>query len=193
MSDTISIQSMNYHKGGFFERITENIFKNADYNVSVRNTSYGFEIDNLITKENYTIVLQNKLYEKSGISKDILYQWKAKGDQIGADRVIIAIAGQDLKQKLKNVAKALGIYLWTEEEIHTLNNMDTSQKKIDYFYLLFYIPSHLTKGGKVIFTTDLVKMAVDVKMAEKFWKDALKLLGTDCPTDTCEWCCNVTN
>jgi len=31
-------------------------------------------------------------------------------------------------------------------------------------------------------------MKVDIKMAEKAWKDALKLLKGDCPTKSCEWC-----
>jgi hypothetical protein len=58
----------------------------------------------------------------------------------------------------------------------------------DYFFLLFYVPKEVTKTGEVIFDTELVKMEVDVKMAEKFWKDALKLLNSDCPKDSCEWC-----
>jgi hypothetical protein len=58
----------------------------------------------------------------------------------------------------------------------------------DYFFLLFYIPKKVTLTGKVIFDTDLVKMKVDVGMAEKFWKKALKLLNGNCPKNNCEWC-----
>ena len=58
----------------------------------------------------------------------------------------------------------------------------------DYFFLLFYVPSKVLETGQVIFETELVKMDVDVKMAEKAWKDALKLLNGDCPTKCCEWC-----
>jgi len=65
----------------------------------------------------------------------------------------------------------------------------------DYFFLLFYIPKEVTPTGEVIFDTELVKMKVDVKMAEKAWKDALKLLNGDCPEASkndkgkkCEWC-----
>lgn len=58
----------------------------------------------------------------------------------------------------------------------------------DYFFLLFYVPKEVTKTGEVIFDTELVKMKVDVKMAEKFWKDAIKLLNEACPTKCCEWC-----
>ena len=54
----------------------------------------------------------------------------------------------------------------------------------DYFFLLFYIPN------KDIFDTELVKMNVDVGMAESMWKKALRLLNSDCPKDSCEWCSN---
>jgi hypothetical protein len=58
----------------------------------------------------------------------------------------------------------------------------------DYFFLLFYVPNKVTETGEVIFDTELVKMKVDIKMAEKAWKDALKLLNEDCPEKSCEWC-----
>ena len=58
----------------------------------------------------------------------------------------------------------------------------------DHFFLLFYIPNKVTPTGEVIFDTELVKMDVDVKMAEKVWKKALKLLDGDCPKESCEWC-----
>ena len=58
----------------------------------------------------------------------------------------------------------------------------------DYFFLLFYVPKEVMATGEVIFDTTLVKMKVDVKMAEKIWKDALKLLEGGCPKKCCEWC-----
>ncbi|MBU2576775.1 MAG: PD-(D/E)XK nuclease family protein [Nanoarchaeota archaeon] len=58
----------------------------------------------------------------------------------------------------------------------------------DFFFLLFYVPKEVMPTGEVIFDTDLVKMKVDVKMAEKAWKDALRLLEGECPREGCEWC-----
>lgn len=58
----------------------------------------------------------------------------------------------------------------------------------DYSFLLFYIPKEVMDTGEVIFDTKLVKMKIDVKKAEKVWKNALKLLNGDCPKETCEWC-----
>lgn len=42
--------------------------------------------------------------------------------------------------------------------------------------------------GEVIFDTELKKMKVDVKMAEKTWNKAVKLLNGECPDKYCEWC-----
>ncbi len=58
----------------------------------------------------------------------------------------------------------------------------------DYFFLLFYVPKEVMSTGEVIFDTNLVKMKVDVKMAEDTWKKALKLLEGECPKKSCEWC-----
>jgi len=58
----------------------------------------------------------------------------------------------------------------------------------DYFFLLFYVPKEVMVTGEVIFDTTLVKMKVDVTMAEKVWKSALKLLDGECPKKSCEWC-----
>ncbi len=60
----------------------------------------------------------------------------------------------------------------------------------DYFFLLFYVPREVMATGEVIFDTELKKMKVDIKMAEKVWKKALKLLDGECPkkNDECAWC-----
>jgi len=58
----------------------------------------------------------------------------------------------------------------------------------DYFFLLFYVPREVMVTGEVIFDTELVKMKVDVDMAEKAWKKALKLLNSECPKKGCDWC-----
>jgi hypothetical protein len=64
----------------------------------------------------------------------------------------------------------------------------------DYSFLLFYIPKEVMSTGEVIFTSELVKMKIDVADAEKLWKKALKLLAGPCPpkheeeAEKCAWC-----
>lgn len=62
----------------------------------------------------------------------------------------------------------------------------------DFSFLLFYYPKEVLETGEVIFDTKLIKMKVNVKNAEKVWKDALKLLNGKCPKKheekVCPWC-----
>ena len=58
----------------------------------------------------------------------------------------------------------------------------------DYAFLLFYVPKHVQETGEVIFDTTLKKMKIDVKNAEKLWKNAIILLNNKCPGEKCEWC-----
>ena len=63
----------------------------------------------------------------------------------------------------------------------------------DFFFLLFYVPREVMVTGEVIFDTELVKMKVDVKNAEKVWRNALEMLNEKCPekNDECLWCKEV--
>jgi hypothetical protein len=63
----------------------------------------------------------------------------------------------------------------------------------DFSFLLFYIPKEVTETGEVIFNTTLKRMNVSATNAERLWKDALELLGEDCPKERCDWCRWVEN
>lgn len=58
----------------------------------------------------------------------------------------------------------------------------------DYAFLLFYVPKEVMPTGEIIFDTTLKKMKINVKDAEKLFEKAIKLLNSDCPKDSCEWC-----
>ena len=58
----------------------------------------------------------------------------------------------------------------------------------DFAYLLFYVPKEVMSTGEILFDTTLKKMKVDVKNAESIFNKAIKLLNSDCPKESCEWC-----
>lgn len=60
----------------------------------------------------------------------------------------------------------------------------------DYSYLLFYHPTKVLETGEVVFHTDIVKIEVNVKNAEKIIKNALEVLGKDMPEPSpeCGYC-----
>lgn len=51
----------------------------------------------------------------------------------------------------------------------------------EYSYLLFYHPAKVLETGEVVFHTDLVKIPVNAKNAEKILKGALETLGKEMP------------
>ncbi len=58
----------------------------------------------------------------------------------------------------------------------------------NYSFLLFYVPKEVMPTGEVIFDTTLKKMKIDIKNAENIFKEAIKLLNSDCPAKSCDWC-----
>ena len=66
------------------------------------------------------------------------------------------------------------------------------RKTENYAYLLFYHPNKVDSDGDVLFNTDLVKMKINVKNAEKLFAEALKVLSEEIPESGeecgfCEW------
>ena len=58
----------------------------------------------------------------------------------------------------------------------------------DYAYLLFYYPKEVSDTGEVIFDTELVKIKTSAKEGKRYFDNAIKLLNSDCPSKSCEWC-----
>jgi len=70
------------------------------------------------------------------------------------------------------------------------NGYDTE----DFSFLLFYVPKEVKETGEVIFNTELVKMKINIKDAEKILEKALDILNKPCPCrhaedeGVCPWC-----
>ncbi len=58
----------------------------------------------------------------------------------------------------------------------------------EYAFLLFYVPKYVLETGEVIFDTLLARRNINVNNAEKLFEKALKMLNSDCPKESCEWC-----
>src|SRR3989344_7886168 len=92
--------------------------------------------------------------------------------------------------------KTRGYALKEDTHEHYQNQMDiytfllrkNKHETEDYAFLLFYHPKEVKETGEVIFNTDLKKMKVNIKNAEKIWNTAIKMLNEDCPKKSCDWC-----
>jgi len=60
----------------------------------------------------------------------------------------------------------------------------------DYAYLLFYHPDKVNENGDFVFHTDLVRMDISVKNAERIFNEAEKVLEGNMPepSDNCQFC-----
>jgi CRISPR/Cas system-associated exonuclease Cas4 (RecB family) len=60
----------------------------------------------------------------------------------------------------------------------------------DYAYLIFYYPKEVNEQGDVIFDTELVKMEISIKNAERIFKEAVVILENDMPkpAENCDYC-----
>jgi CRISPR/Cas system-associated exonuclease Cas4 (RecB family) len=60
----------------------------------------------------------------------------------------------------------------------------------DYAYLLFYHPDKVNENGDFVFHTDLVRMDISVKNAERIFNEAVKVLEGNMPepSDNCQFC-----
>ena len=75
-------------------------------------------------------------------------------------------------------------------DIYNLLLRKNSYETEDYSYLLFYHPDKVNGNGDVVFNTDLIKMKISIKNAEKIFKDALGVLKGDIPecAEDCKYC-----
>lgn len=63
-------------------------------------------------------------------------------------------------------------------------------KTENYAYLLFFIPENILETGEFIFQTELVKMKINVKHAERLFNKAIKVVKGEMPDSNkeCGWC-----
>ncbi|MBI5881157.1 PD-(D/E)XK nuclease family protein [archaeon] len=75
-------------------------------------------------------------------------------------------------------------------DIYTLLLHKNGYATENYAYLLFYYPDKVLENGDVAFHTDLVKLKIDTKNAEKIFKKAVEVLEGKEPeaAKECEWC-----
>jgi CRISPR/Cas system-associated exonuclease Cas4 (RecB family) len=75
-------------------------------------------------------------------------------------------------------------------DIYNLLLHKNNRKTEDYAYLLFYHPHKVLDNGEVLFNTDLVKLKIDVKNAERIFKQAVEVLEGPEPKagEECQYC-----
>ena len=75
-------------------------------------------------------------------------------------------------------------------DIYTFLLRKNGYETEDYAYLLFYHPDRVNENGDFVFHTDLVRMEISIKNAERIFNEAVKVLEGDMPepSDNCQFC-----
>ncbi|MAG08156.1 hypothetical protein CMO89_01680 [Candidatus Woesearchaeota archaeon] len=75
-------------------------------------------------------------------------------------------------------------------DIYNLLLRKNNHQTEDYAYLLFYHPKKLNPNGDVVFNTNLIKININIKNAERIFKEALEILKATIPKPekNCEYC-----
>jgi len=144
-----------------------------------------------------------KLFGENKSDKELLKKWQnnfkgisftdKKGNELRGAVDNILVKGEklivlDYKTRGYPTKEDTAEHYRLQQNIYNFLLRKNGYKTEDFFFLLFYIPKEVMATGEVIFDTELVKMKVDVKMAEETWEKALELLEGDCPKEKCEWC-----
>lgn len=136
--------------------------------------------------------------------QDKIDLWRSKGLQWeDKDGNVVRGLIDDLLQKDDKVIvfdyKTRGMPLKAETPSYYQDQLDiynflfrrNGYESMDYGYLLFYIPSTMTKGGKVVFSSDVVKLELSVQRTAELVKEAVSVLNGRKPRGTCTYCTYV--
>src|SRR3989344_5766295 len=128
---------MGARKGVLFEKNLERIFKLAGFRTQRNIKINGYEIDVTAEFEDLLIAVQCKQYETSYINvKDLVHQWDSKNKKIDADRVIIAIFGQELTKEERGLAKNFNMIIWDERDVDRYDDLVTDKGRTSREHIL---------------------------------------------------------
>ncbi len=122
-------ESEGNRKGSFLERIIGRVFQKIGFNTKLNSREFGFEADVIARKMRFTVLIETKQYDSSYLNVgSLIHEWASKGKLSGVDRTLLVITGlKNIPEKYQQLAKSLGVYIWDEETVHRLNDLDSKE------------------------------------------------------------------
>lgn len=116
-------------KGSFLERRIAKLFSKIGFETKLNSKEMGFETDVLARKRGFNIIIEAKQYESYINVKSLLHEWSSKGKSVGADKTLLIVTGlKNISESDRALAKRLGVYLWDEEVIHNLHDIENKEE-----------------------------------------------------------------
>jgi len=151
-------------KGSFLERLIARLFDRIGFDTKLNSKEFGFESDVIAKKKGFTIIVEAKQYEGYINLGALIDQWANRARRSGVDRVLLVVTGhKNIPEKYYKLAKDEGIYLWDENIVHNLNDIETKEQL--YFEIgkrleFTEIVEKLEKRAKKIMKIKLISIAI---------------------------------
>lgn len=121
---------MATRKGTLLERNVDTIFSSLGFTTETNVRLNGYEIDILAQQGNNKIIVECKQYESGSLTiRNLIHEWADKGNEIGADRIILVLYGVEIKDSDYNLARQKNMTLWDEEKVIDYINLIIQDKE----------------------------------------------------------------
>ncbi|MBF9018484.1 MULTISPECIES: hypothetical protein [unclassified Oceanispirochaeta] len=117
--------------GNSLESAIEYILNIANIKTENNSIISGYEIDIKAEIGDRLVIIECKNYQNSTmIIRNLIHQWNSKNNLIGANKIILAIAGLVIKQTDRDLASEFDMEIWSQEEITELFNLSLEPNKL---------------------------------------------------------------
>lgn len=125
MSDAINIEATtSRQRGDSLEAAVAHLFNIANFETKRNIFLAKYEIDVWAKIGDRTIVIECKNYQNSSLTiRNLIHQWHSKNDIIGAHKIILVLAGVDVKESDRELASSFDMELWNQEDLSELFNL----------------------------------------------------------------------
>ena len=109
---------MGTRPGTLLEKYIEEIFQSAGFSTRQGERVNGYDVDVLATHGGLRIVVECKQYERAHLPiRNLIHEWDSKNKEIGADRIILAIYGQNISHEERALADKYDMVIWDDKDI----------------------------------------------------------------------------
>jgi hypothetical protein len=116
--------SSSKSRGDALEKSVEFIFGSAGFKTQRNVRLSKYEIDVLAEIGDRKIVIECKNYQESSLTiRNLVHQWNSKNQIIKANKVIIVLAGLNVKESDHQLANQFDMEVWDEKDLTNLLNL----------------------------------------------------------------------
>ena len=118
-------------KGDSLELAIEYIFNTAGFKTERNVFIAKYEIDVKASIGDRTIIIECKNYQDSSLTiRNIIHQWNSKNEIIKAHKIIIALAGLEIKDADYQLANEFNIELWSQADLTEFFNLSLNPQEL---------------------------------------------------------------